>query len=53
MATIKSKNNGIIMVKDLMACGDVLMEVENINGTNYEIYLGFNGYPYFYAVEKK
>lgn len=52
MKTIKSNNYNTIQVKACMACGDVLMDTETINGKQYNIYLGYCGYHIYYAVEQ-
>ena len=53
MKTIKTNGYNTVRVRECNACGDVLMDTEVINGTEYEIYLGYCGYPNYYAVEKK
>ena len=53
MLTVKTNGYNIVKVRECYACGDVLMETEVINGKEYDIYLGYCGYTYFYAVEKK
>lgn len=52
MTFIKTNNYNTIKVKGCKACGDLLMGAEQINGKHYEIYLGYCGYPTYYAVEK-
>ena len=53
MKTIKTKNYNILSVRKCQAYGDILMETEVINGKEYDIYVGFCGCVYYYAVEKK
>lgn len=52
MKTIKSKDFGLMMIKNNYGCGDDFMGTEIINGVTYDIYLGFCGYAQFYAIEK-
>lgn len=52
MKTLKSNEYGLMRIKEGSACGDAFMTTEIINGTPYNIYLGYCGYIQFYAVEK-
>ena len=52
MTFIKSNKYGTIKVRPCKSCGDVAMGYEEINGVNYEIILGYCGYPSYYAVAK-
>lgn len=53
MLTVKTNGYNTVRVREGTACGDVFMDTEIINGKEYDIYLGYCGYTYFYAVEKK
>ena len=53
MEAIRTNGFNVVRVRKCQSCGDVLMATENINGKQYEIYLGYCGYTSFYAVEKK
>ena len=53
MVTVKSNRYNVIRVRECYACGDVFMDTEVINGKEYNIYLGYCGCTYYYAVEKK
>jgi len=50
---ITTAKYGTMMVRKGAGCGDTLLETIGLNGKLYEIYLGYLGYPTFYAVEKK
>jgi hypothetical protein len=49
---ITTAKYGTMMIRKGAGCGDTLLETVSINGKLYEIYLGYLGYPTFYAVEK-
>lgn len=51
--TITTAKYGTMMIKKGTGCGDKFMETIALNGKVYDIYLGYLGYPTFYAVEKK
>lgn len=50
MKTLNTTNYGTVRVRECNGCGDVLLETETINGTEYEIYLGYLGSFQKYAV---
>ena len=52
METIRTNGFNVVRIRKCQSCGDVLMTTENINGKEYEIYLGYCGYTSFYAVKK-
>ena len=52
METIRTNGFNLVRVRKCQSCGDVLMATENINGKQYEIYLGYCGYTSFYAIKK-
>lgn len=53
MVTVKSNRYNVVKVRECYSYGDVFMDTEVINGKEYNIYLGYCGYTYYYAVEKK
>jgi hypothetical protein len=50
---IATEKYGIMTIRKGTGCGDKFMETVVLNGKEYDIYLGYFGYPIFYAVEKK
>ena len=46
MKTVNTEKFGTVMVRESNGCGDVLLG----NEKGYNIYLGYLGYPTYYAV---
>lgn len=51
MNIIKSQNFGLMYIKKNYSCGDTFIQQEKINNKIFNIYLGFDGYLKYYAVE--
>lgn len=52
MKILKTTEFGTMRIRENNGCGDVLLGTEKVNGIEYEIYLGYLGYPQNYAVAK-
>ena len=53
MKTIKTNGYNVIRVKETWACGDLPIDTEVVDGITYDIWVGFNGYTYYYATVKE
>lgn len=52
MKILKTNEFGTMRIRENNGCGDVLLGTEKVDGIEYEIYLGYLGYPQNYAVVK-